>query len=457
MGVGHQGADVRVLIRLNCGAGDLEDVLGSVKLGHPERLRGPLLDTSHRGRGREIARFLASFEGDRDLDLPGALHVDMLPMVNACLLQSHGSRQGLLGLFDEGQKRGVFTVGLHSCAADGLDKVPNRAFFRHLYENDIFESFGLHKNINVLHCLSPGSNAASVVGNAKSSLVLVSLRPPFVPGQCLAPRVRSVRGSYLLMRGRTAVLDTDWLSKSSLDPALHEWEASNQEEWAVQTFSGGGRECRVVLGSDLARASRGRMAAVEGEGKVATAAEVATAIGALSTVELGRLKLYARRRIAWIGRAALGRSWEDLLQEAMLAVLGRRQWKKDAVDLVGLIIGAMRSISSGWAESANTTKHEEPVYECELIREDHEGKASNEYVLARSPEPSQEAALVAKDCVATVRRFFCDDPLILDIMDGIAADLKGPEICLVLGISEKEYRAAGRRMGRKLPEIDFEG
>jgi hypothetical protein len=83
------------------------------------------------------------------------------------------------------------------------------------------------------------------------------------------------------------------------------------------------------------------------EEKAATLDEVRAAIENLMPEQLLRLKKYARQRIRGLGRASMGRDHKDLLQEAITATLDpdRRRWNKGAVDFVGHLIGAMRSIA----------------------------------------------------------------------------------------------------------------
>jgi hypothetical protein len=62
---------------------------------------------------------------------------------------------------------------------------------------------------------------------------------------------------------------------------------------------------------------------------------VEEAVLALSPKQEKSLLLFGDHRIRVIGRAALGRTGEDLLREALLRILqGRRNWNKDARDLV---------------------------------------------------------------------------------------------------------------------------
>ena len=85
-----------------------------------------------------------------------------------------------------------------------------------------------------------------------------------------------------------------------------------------------------------------------------TREEVDQAINRLTHAELLRLRDFAVWRVASLGRASCGRTWEDLLGEAKLSTISGcsnngngRCWNKN-VGFVIHLIGAMRSISSHW-------------------------------------------------------------------------------------------------------------
>src|SRR5438477_10110125 len=81
----------------------------------------------------------------------------------------------------------------------------------------------------------------------------------------------------------------------------------------------------------------------------ATSQEVQQAYEALTPVELIKLRNFAQRRIRGLGRMALGRSADGLLQEAITLVLQeKRHWKSESVGFPQFLAGAIRSISSNW-------------------------------------------------------------------------------------------------------------
>jgi DNA-directed RNA polymerase specialized sigma24 family protein len=196
---------------------------------------------------------------------------------------------------------------------------------------------------------------------------------------------------------------------------------------------------------------------IERMGRSATNAEVREAIGSLTDAELTRLGRYAWWRVQAIGKGARGNKHEDLLQEAIVRTLdGRRTWNRSAVDFIGHLIGVIRSIASEWAESLEAERHEEPLLETELVR-NPDGTDVNPFQSVVSPAPGFEKTFEAQDSVSFIREFFRDDPEVLEIMEGLAAELKGPEICEILGISRTAYETVMRRLRRSLPKIFPEG
>src|SRR4030095_8155185 len=79
----------------------------------------------------------------------------------------------------------------------------------------------------------------------------------------------------------------------------------------------------------------------------ATTDEIESAIQALKPGELVRIRKFAYRRYWTLGRRGAGMSPEDLIQDAMMAILdGRRKWLKGRVDFVKLLVGVIQSLSS---------------------------------------------------------------------------------------------------------------
>ena len=183
--------------------------------------------------------------------------------------------------------------------------------------------------------------------------------------------------------------------------------------------------------------------APEPDQPVATEDEVRAAIEALPASAVIRLERYARARIRLIGAKSGGRDYADLLQEAVLAVLdGRRSWRPAVVGLEKLLSGIIRSISSHWAEGHDP---DEAVPESQLAATDNEPSATS---TAASTAPDVERSMRAKEDLAELLRTFKDDDHVVLLIEGFREGLSGPEIQAELGLTEKEYGAARKKLLR---------
>lgn len=180
----------------------------------------------------------------------------------------------------------------------------------------------------------------------------------------------------------------------------------------------------------------------------ATPDEVWAAVETLTKPQLAKLALYARARIAALRRRAQGRDQDDLLQEALIATLGgKRNWYKGRVDLVGHLIGAMRSIASAWAEKFDD---DTPYLESELTITNEHGEPVTPVSNVSDPAPPVERDLDAQYELATIQSLFKNDSNVILVMEGLREGMTGPEIQAHLGMSEKDYNAALKRMRRLL-------
>lgn len=201
------------------------------------------------------------------------------------------------------------------------------------------------------------------------------------------------------------------------------------------------------------RSRPGTAKGVDRMAKPASTAEIEEAIRALTEADYGRLKGFSRWRLAAIGRAAAGNTWEDLLQEAMTRTLaGSRVWNKEAVDFVRHLIGVIRSLCSELAEKLSAEKHEEPVFESELVGATDD-PARNRYQMAQSSKPGPGRIAEASDAVVAIKDRFRDDRLTMDVIIGLEEGLSGPEIKEVLGISQKTLETIMRKLRRWSPKI----
>jgi hypothetical protein len=184
------------------------------------------------------------------------------------------------------------------------------------------------------------------------------------------------------------------------------------------------------------------------EDKAASEEEIAAAIEALTKKELHRLKQYSLWRIWVLGRRALGRSHDDLLQEAITATLaGDRRWNKESVDFVGHLTGAIRSISWKWGQQFDA---DEPYLESEVVRTSPEGKETNPMLNATSPAMDARRVTAAKDNLEHVEKLVNERSLAALILAGMCDKMTGPEIKEELEISQTQLETEMRWVRRTL-------
>ncbi len=182
----------------------------------------------------------------------------------------------------------------------------------------------------------------------------------------------------------------------------------------------------------------------------ATREDVERAVDSLSPVDEMRLEKFAHYRMRGLGRKATGRDHEDLRREAITSTwIGAgdlkegRRWRKSNVTFVQHMIGAMRSISSHWKESAEDN---EAQLDSELAFEDRDGEMVSLVENAPSNAPDQERSLAAKEQLGAIFRLFQNDDDAALVIEGIRESWSGPEIMEQLGLSKNRYEAALKRI-----------
>lgn len=187
----------------------------------------------------------------------------------------------------------------------------------------------------------------------------------------------------------------------------------------------------------------------------ATTDEIAAAIQALTTGELLRILKFAYRRYWTLGRRGAGLSPEDLIQDAMMAILdGRRKWPKNRVDFVKLLIGVIQSLSSHIVAGKARDAFDDVV--------DYQAPEEDSDALDRMPSPAalspreqleaEELELEATVLDGKIRDHFKDDDHALTIYQGLCESMKPAEI-RECGLSEKEYDAAQKRLKRGVRKL----
>jgi CheY-like chemotaxis protein len=180
--------------------------------------------------------------------------------------------------------------------------------------------------------------------------------------------------------------------------------------------------------------------------------EVDRAIEALTSSELVLLLRFAEFRVRGLGRAARGRTGEDLLGEALLRTLigaeatqKGRHWNKD-VDFLRHLTEAMRSISSCWKRQNET----EAYLVSEFPLHDAEGQEHSPLENVASEHAAADERLIEKEEEDRVLARFKDDPEATQVLQGLLDGLKKIEIMARYGLDEKGYKATAKRIRMKL-------
>jgi hypothetical protein len=147
-----------------------------------------------------------------------------------------------------------------------------------------------------------------------------------------------------------------------------------------------------------------------------------------------------------LGRRASGRSHEDLLNEAIADTLDpeKRRWNKQ-VSFVTHLIGAMRSIASHWKEQFDA---DEPRLESEVVRTSEEGEPLSPLDLVASNAPDAERAVEARQELEEIEKMVAGDHIVSDILGGMRAEMLPSEIREALGLSQRDYETAMKRLRR---------
>ena len=159
--------------------------------------------------------------------------------------------------------------------------------------------------------------------------------------------------------------------------------------------------------------------------------DVNRAIEALTHGELLKLRNFAAWRVRGLARASCGRTGVDLLSEAMLSILegtanngSGRLWKRN-VDLVTLLCGAMRSISSHWKRDF---VEEEAVLESELATRSGENDWISPLENAASDNPCQERYVAACEEWDLIATLFSNDVAARKVLEGWSREMTSREV-----------------------------
>jgi DNA-directed RNA polymerase specialized sigma24 family protein len=154
------------------------------------------------------------------------------------------------------------------------------------------------------------------------------------------------------------------------------------------------------------------------------------------------LKLKKVAKYYFLYGTSQGRDAEDLLQEAIVAILsGKRRWPRN-VSLFQVLLGAMRSIADGWRRK----KTPDLILESDLSAFNEAGVLAEEQA-ASNPEVTY---LKKEQTVSIIRRLSQCDPIAFKIVIFLGSGFEAKEVQAKLSISATEYDAAKKRIKRKL-------
>ncbi len=190
-----------------------------------------------------------------------------------------------------------------------------------------------------------------------------------------------------------------------------------------------------------------------------SAAEVMAAVGRFGTHDLARLRTAARIWIRGLRLDTVAADADDLVQEAIFRTTsGQRTWKV-GVDLFKHLREVMRSIVDSWRKSAErrALSGRREVRESDFRQAS--GDAEDDAVdftpvsNAPSPEPGVARVHIGLQDFRAFEAHFADDEVAGAVIHGMWAQMKGPEIKQQWSLTEKQYRAAVRRIRRHAQRI----
>lgn len=176
---------------------------------------------------------------------------------------------------------------------------------------------------------------------------------------------------------------------------------------------------------------------------LATTNEIVRAIEMLACSEQWQeLKKFAYRR-AQRFHANLGKTGEDLFQEALVSTLeGRKKWKMAAVDIFGHLLFAMKNIAYGWEEKFYRWEST-----LEAVTHNAEGDEISRRATAQSSNPSADQCISAKDEVERLFGKFRDDREATAILQAQReGEATAQEIMQEQKLTRRQYEAARRRI-----------
>jgi CheY-like chemotaxis protein/DNA-directed RNA polymerase specialized sigma24 family protein len=181
----------------------------------------------------------------------------------------------------------------------------------------------------------------------------------------------------------------------------------------------------------------------------ATREEVNQAITSLTTAQLMKLRKYADWRVC-LSRGTDHRTGEDLLQEALCLTCegaeGRgtgKRWNKRVPFFTHLIM-AIRGITR--------RRRGEVTLWCDIFEYDAEGQGHSRLDTVASRDPTPDQNVLAAEIFDRLLGHFEDYPEDRSILQGLSEDMTKKQIVQEGGLSENQYRAALKRIRKKMEQ-----
>jgi hypothetical protein len=189
--------------------------------------------------------------------------------------------------------------------------------------------------------------------------------------------------------------------------------------------------------------------------KIATVDEITGTVEKLLPEEWAQLNAYGNNRARIMALYGGAYDGPDLVKEAIIALLEqRRTWNPKKVNFVGVLMGAMKSISSNYKEKSIASGYSLP--DSQVATEEEEGELVS--VIEHHPDSrlSPELQLLVKEgrrastaLVGDIYEFFQGDAGAQLVMDGWKEGLSGTAIMETLEIDRTKYETIVRRIRRK--------
>ena len=179
----------------------------------------------------------------------------------------------------------------------------------------------------------------------------------------------------------------------------------------------------------------------ESQAAFASTEELSSALTALSTADLLRVKQIARLRC--VGLSSV--TWEDLINEAVTRSLaGTRRWPR-AVPFVAFLVQTIRSIAS---EEWRRRDHEQTTLETDLGFDEAETPMTLADFAVDLIDPERE--VIARKTLGDIEALFLDDNEAGAILRGFAEGAMPEQIQSSASLTKTQYASAQKRIRRRL-------